>query len=526
MALFENFPYTDLEQLNLDWIVRQLKKMEDSTVISVNGQTGEVILYEADSMQLPAVDSNVWQIIRTCDGVVCGIHFNKNGNATIVNGNRLIQIYTADNPPPYPVTSVNGQTGDVTLYQGAVVRLPDLTDEQLLNWNIYRLVNGQQRGIQFNTDGSVQIINGQQRNQVYTSANPPAYPVTSVEGMTGAVELFPETEIQFNDIDDPAEHNFKLFSILNSNEIGIKIDDAGHAWIVRGEDEIPVYVQGINDPSDFVNPNNTILELVHNVTQDRQWGIIRSVPDGNDAYDEIGFVVAWDAGDSNYKAYMKVNSTMVQLLTLADIPSTTGVVSINGETGVVTLTGSDVNINGTEATDIDTAVSLLMSNIAVVENGDTATHNILHREFVIWKRHLYQAKAAIAIDDPLSTTNLQAVSKGGLNTLEDVTDYSGDITWGAASVTGASPVGLLEGLGRIRMLRVVFHPTSTTTSGWKTILTIPPEHCPANYISEVCGSTDENPAIKLCRLTTAGVLEIYTTVNKSFSLNMCYFTND
>ena len=525
MALFENFPYTDLDQLNLDWIVRQLKKMEDSTVISVNGQTGEVILYEADSMQLPAVDSNVWQIIRICDGVVCGIHFNNNGNATIVNGNRLIQIYTADNPPPYPVTSVNGQTGDVTLYQGAIVRLPDLTDEQLLNWNLYRLVNGQQRGIQFNTDGTVQIINGQQRNQVYTSVNPPAYPVTSVEGLTGDVILFPETEIQFNDIDDPAEHNFKLFSILNSNEIGIKIDDAGHCWIVRGENEIPVYVQGINDPSDFVNPESAILELVNNVTQGRQWGIIRSVPDGNDAYDEIGFVVAWDAGDNNYKAYMKVNSTMVQLLTLADIPSTTGVVSINGETGVVTLTGSDVNINGREATDIDTAITLLMNNIAVVENGDTATHHILHREFVIWKRHLYQAKAAIAIDEPISSSNLQAISKGGLNTFEDVVDYSGDITWGATSVTGSTPIAALEGIGRIRMLRVVFHPTSTTT-GWKDILTIPPEHCPASFISEICGSADENPTVKQCRLTTTGALQVYTTANKQFSLNMTYFTND
>ena len=50
--------------------------------------------------------------------------------------------YTADNPPPYPVTSVNGKTGEV------VIDIPA---------------------------------------NVYTEDNPPPYPVTSVNGKTGAV---------------------------------------------------------------------------------------------------------------------------------------------------------------------------------------------------------------------------------------------------------------------------------------------------------------------------------------------------
>ena len=111
MALFENFPYTNLHELNLDWLIDNIKKLEDSQVLSVNGETGHVILYQSENMQLPDVDSNVWQIIRTTDGVTAGIHFNSTtGMATIVNGETLDQIYTHDHPPVYPVYSIRIST--------------------------------------------------------------------------------------------------------------------------------------------------------------------------------------------------------------------------------------------------------------------------------------------------------------------------------------------------------------------------------------------------------------------------------
>ena len=46
MAMFENFPYTNLHELNLDWIIQRIKEMEDRSVLSVNGETGNVILYQ------------------------------------------------------------------------------------------------------------------------------------------------------------------------------------------------------------------------------------------------------------------------------------------------------------------------------------------------------------------------------------------------------------------------------------------------------------------------------------------------
>lgn len=64
-----------------------------------------------------------------------------------------VQQYSASNPPPYPVTSVNGQAGAVAIDKSSV-------------------------GL-----GNVDDV------QQYSASNPPPYPVTSVNGQTGAVSV-------------------------------------------------------------------------------------------------------------------------------------------------------------------------------------------------------------------------------------------------------------------------------------------------------------------------------------------------
>ena len=64
-----------------------------------------------------------------------------------------VQQYSATNPPPYPVSSVNGQTGTVVLAKSDI--------------------------------GLGNVDNVQQ----YSASNPPPYPVTSVNGQTGAVTV-------------------------------------------------------------------------------------------------------------------------------------------------------------------------------------------------------------------------------------------------------------------------------------------------------------------------------------------------
>lgn len=58
------------------------------------------------------------------------------------------------------------------------------------------------------------------------------------------------------------------------------------------------------------------------------------------------------------------------------------------------------------------------SNIGIVQNTDTATQNISEGQYVIWKGALYTASAAIASGATLSSSNLTAVTGGGLNSVD------------------------------------------------------------------------------------------------------------
>lgn len=76
--------------------------------------------------------------------------------------------YGTTNPPPYPVRSVNGKTGTVTL-AATDVGAPTTTQFQNLR--------GEVSGISIDLEGK------------YSANNPPPYPVNSVNGKTGTVSL-------------------------------------------------------------------------------------------------------------------------------------------------------------------------------------------------------------------------------------------------------------------------------------------------------------------------------------------------
>ena len=80
-----------------------------------------------------------------------------------------LKLYGTDNAPPYPVTSVNGQTGDVTISAGGNVDS----------------VNGK-TGVVVLNKSDVGLGNVDNVRQ-YSASNPPPYPVQSVDGATGAV---------------------------------------------------------------------------------------------------------------------------------------------------------------------------------------------------------------------------------------------------------------------------------------------------------------------------------------------------
>ena len=65
--------------------------------------------------------------------------------------------------------------------------------------------------------------------------------------------------------------------------------------------------------------------------------------------------------------------------------------------------------------ELKTSLSTVKSDLGIVEDTNTATHTIAAGQYVIWKDALYTASQAIPSGTTLSSSNLTAVSGGGLN---------------------------------------------------------------------------------------------------------------
>ena len=123
MALFENFPYTNLHELNLDWLIQEMKELEqkvqDGPVVSVNGLTGVVTLYRESNIQFPDItDPTVtkWEMFRYLNGNIYGIQFDNNGNVYALRDFVRTKLLTWDDiPPEAGVISINDLYGVVHL---------------------------------------------------------------------------------------------------------------------------------------------------------------------------------------------------------------------------------------------------------------------------------------------------------------------------------------------------------------------------------------------------------------------------
>lgn len=437
MALFENFPYTNLHELNLEWLINELQQVKDSVVLSVNGQTGEVILYQNAEMVLPDVSEDHWSILRLADGTHRGIMFANDGTAYIVSGNMMNHIYSVGNEPPYPVLSVNGLTGQIELYTEQYVRLPNLTGNDLINWNFYRTINNVIHGIQFETNGKAYIMHGSNRYQIYDSNDQPPYPVRSVNGQTGDVNLtFPVTSvngqtgdvevyteeaagyIQFPDVDSSGVTELTFSRSLNNVEYGLVFTDAGDLKLKIGNAEYNIYTEYDPGLVDSATDNN--LNFAHNATGS-SWGLMRDTTIG-----PVGILFSNTVQNSPeaYIRYRDSNNTYqtLKILTPADIPSSSGVVSVNGLNGVVVLSGANLNVSTTDTRKINVAIETIEDDIedlenalVYVENTNTATHNIPVGSFVYWNKQPYISLQAISTGDTLSSTNLGSpIAAGGM----------------------------------------------------------------------------------------------------------------
>ena len=310
MGLFENFPYTNFHDLNLDWIIQKVKEAYSpdnpppAVVFSVNGETGDVVLYTAKDVQFPDIDDSSWTLFRTAQMADQGIKFTKNQPAERVNGGLSYPIYDTGNPPPYPVTSVGGLTGAVAILNTTIV-----------------------------TDGGTQKIQIQ-------------FPVTTVDGQTGTVRTWGYTADKDLTAPIPAE---------------------GDGWdFLR---EVPSGILGIEFEYDSVYET------------------------------PVGYVYFKDENNQ---------TTKLRILTPADIPSSSGVVSVNGNTGVVVLTAANIAMGANDASTIAANIAQIMSNISANWNANT---NYAAGAIVLKDKVLYEATTYNAAGD-WSSQNWSATKVG------------------------------------------------------------------------------------------------------------------
>ena len=340
--MFENFPYTNFHDLNLDWIIQKVKEAyspdnpPEAVVLSVNGETGDVILYRDAVITLPEIQESQWNIHRLANGQSSGIQFIQGDKAQRIDGSHRYDMYDAGNPPPYPVRSVNGMTGnvmvvksvngengDVTLYSDAVITFPDIPESQ---WNIHRRANGQSSGIQFIQGDKAQRIDGTYRYDIYDAGNPPPYPVTSVGTLTGAVAILDTTIVT-----DQGTQKLKIAFPVTSVD--------GQTGTIR--------TWGYNSDPDIKLPIEA---------EGDAWSINRDVPSGT-----LGVKLMVNGLTDNPEGYLVLDDgtntpTTLKILTPADIPSSSGVVSVNGANGVVILYGTDIAMSSTDSTSLKAAI--------------------------------------------------------------------------------------------------------------------------------------------------------------------------
>ena len=198
------FPFTTLQQCNLDWIMQQLHKILD--FMPLNGSPGDVLQRNVDGaawMPIAAVSMDIHGMDSIADVSPADelpIYDNS------IQGNFKVSVSDLLDSLTIPVESVNGMTGDVILDAADVGALPDTTaipdsTSDLVNDSGFVDAVGAAAAAPVqkvnNLTGQVWIdkygvgLGNVDNVQQYSANNPPPYPVTSVNGQTGDVVITP-----------------------------------------------------------------------------------------------------------------------------------------------------------------------------------------------------------------------------------------------------------------------------------------------------------------------------------------------
>ncbi len=165
------FPFTTLQQCNLDWIMQQLHKILD--FMPLNGSPGDVLQRNVDGaawMPIAAVSMDIHGLNTIADVSPADelpIYDNS------IQGNFKVTVSDLLDSLTIPVESVNGMTGDVILDAYDVGALPDTYTPPVTS------VNGMTGDVTV-SGGAVDSVNGQTGVVVLGAADVGALPNTTV----------------------------------------------------------------------------------------------------------------------------------------------------------------------------------------------------------------------------------------------------------------------------------------------------------------------------------------------------------
>lgn len=357
---------------------------------------------------------------------------------------KVKECYSPDNPPDDVVLSVNGDTGDVILYKEADVQLPDVEDT---SWNFFRLANGSAVGIKFNKGLPLERVYGSSRFAIYDAGNPPPYPVTSVNGQTGAITI----QIAFGS--------------LTGDTVTFLQSSPAHSWSLDRE---------TLDGSASIRLDTT--------------------------NDEISAYIEYVSSDDT------VHSTL-KILTPADIPSSSGVVSVNGAAGVVVITAEDIHRTGTNAETVEHCL----------ESLTTDTQTLAAKIGSVGSTSL---QAQINTIDGTLADIQEDIGTVGATSLQDQVDSLNSTVTSMQTVEDYTAYGPTYCYLKIKNNVVYIYGTSaggvtlTGDSAWHSLTTIGPAFKPS-YDVYFVGSTASGHSIAF-RLGTDGVLSYVTDANTSY----------
>ena len=173
---------------------------------------------------------------------------------------------------------------------------------------------------------------------------------------------------------------------------------------------------------------------------------------------------------------------------------------------------------------IDTEAGKVRSNMALVQNTNTATEAIAKDQLVLWKGVLKKATSAIASGATLSSSNL-----ANTDIADELAALKSEITPSAITITAGTNITIVlqncKKIGNLVVINAVVKSSVDISTG-ETIITLP--RTSNGRIDTTMVAIENNDTVTLYCGSSSSELKRSgktMTANREYVLNLCYVAN-